>query len=344
MTRGLLIKMSSLGDVIHALPAVTDAAEHGVVFDWVVEENFAPVPALHPGVHAVLPIAWRRWRKSLLTDRESMRRFFNRLREVRYDVILDSQGLIKSAAVSRLARGDQRAGFARSSAREGTSALGLDKPVHVALDLHAVDRQRKLFAAVFGYEIPDGLTYGIGRGGIGREGIGRVNSEITRSVLLLHGTTWPAKHYPEVMWQELIALALKDGCDVQVVFGSAEEERLARRLERAGARVLPSRSLAELLEHIRSVGVVIGVDTGLCHVAAALDRPVIGLYGPTDPNLTGVRGRRVQNLVTNLDCAPCRRPDCSRADRAQHAVDPPCFSVLPPAQVWEAARQMLTRI
>lgn len=334
MTRALLIKMSSLGDVVHALPAVTDAAEHGVVFDWVVEENFAPVPALHPGVHAVLPIAWRRWRRSLLADRTEVRRFFDRLREMRYDVILDSQGLIKSAAVSRLARGDLRAGFARSSAREGASALRLDKPVHVSLDLHAIDRQRKLFAAVFGYDVPAGLAYGIGR----------MNNPVSRSVLLLHGTTWSSKHYPETMWQELVALAIKDGCDVQVVFGSATEEKRARQFAAAGARVLPSMRLAELLEHIGSVGVVVGVDTGLSHVAAALDRPVIGLYGPTDPVLTGVRGRRVQNLVTNLDCAPCRRPTCTRTDRDRYAVEPPCFSRLPPELVWRTARLALNGI
>ena len=105
MKRALLIKMSSLGDVVHAMPAVSDAAAAGWQFDWVVEEAFADLPARHPSVARVLPIAWRRWRKSLLASRAEMKQFRAALRQQEYDVVLDSQGLIKSAAVARLARG-----------------------------------------------------------------------------------------------------------------------------------------------------------------------------------------------------------------------------------------------
>lgn len=327
MIRALLIKMSSLGDVVHALPAVTDAAEHGVRFDWVVEEGFAPVAALHPGVHTVIPVAWRRWRKDLSGHREAMRRFWGRLREQRYDVVLDSQGLIKSAAVSRMASGAIRAGFSRDSAREGVSALVLDKAVHVPRDLHAIERQRRLFATVFGYDMPVGMSYGIGR----------VAAVKPRTVLLLHGTTWTSKHYPESLWLELVTRAREDGFDVLVVHGSAEEEKRARQFATAGATVLDRMPLGDLIERLSTVAVVIGVDSGLSHVAAALDRPVVGLYGPTDPGLTGIRGRHVHNLVTTLPCAPCRRQECTLPERAVHAVDPPCFGTLHPADVWRQA-------
>lgn len=328
MKRTLLVKMSSLGDVVHALPAVTDAAEHGVSFDWVVEEGFAPVAALHPGVHTVIPVAWRRWRKDLSAHREEMRRFWQRLREQRYDVILDSQGLIKSAAVSRMASGAIRAGFSRDCAREGASALLLDQAVHVPRDLHAIERQRLLFAAVFGYAVPAGMSYGIGR----------IAAVKPRTVLLLHGTTWSSKHYPEPLWLEIVTRAREDGFEVLVAHGSAEEERRALRFAAAGATVLDRMPLGGLIERLSTVAVVIGVDSGLSHIAAALDRPVVGLYGSTDPGLTGIRGRRVHNLVTTAPCAPCRRQVCALPDRAAQAVDPPCFGTLLPADVWRQAR------
>ncbi len=328
MTRALLVKMSSLGDVVHALPAVTDAAEQGITFDWVVEEGFAPVAALHPGVRAVLPVAWRRWRKNLAASREAMQRFWQRLREERYDVVLDSQGLIKSAAVSRMASGVVRAGFSRDCAREGASAWIHNKSVYVPRDLHAIDRQRRLFASVFGYEQPQGMSYGIGR-----------QSQIdTRTVLVLHGTTWQSKHFPESSWREIVTAARQDGFAVYVAHGTSEEERRAGQLQSVGANVLPRMALGELIEKMAAMAVIIGVDSGLAHIAAALDRPVIGLYGPTDPTLTGIRGRHVQNLVSTLSCAPCRKDVCSHPDRRTALVDPPCFAELTATQVWQRAR------
>jgi heptosyltransferase-1 len=157
-------------------------------------------------------------------------------------------------------------------------------------------------------------------------------------VLLLHGTTWQSKHYPETLWMEIVARARADGFEVLLVHGSAEEERRARQFAGAGATVLERMPLGSLIERLSTIAVVIGVDSGLSHVAAALDRPVVGLYGPTDAGLTGIRGRRVHNLVTTLPCAPCRRQVCTLPDRASFAVDPPCFGPLQPAEVWRRAR------
>ena len=152
--RVLLVKMSSLGDVVHALPAVTDAAAHGIEFDWVVEEAFATIPAWHPAVRNVLPIAWRRWRSRLLTERGQLGAFIRDLRNRRYDLILDAQGLIKSAVVTKLARAPARAGFSFTSAREPAAAFACDRRVIVPQGGHAVDRLRTLFAATFGYADP----------------------------------------------------------------------------------------------------------------------------------------------------------------------------------------------
>ena len=348
MTAALLIKMSSLGDVIHALPAVTDAALAGVTFDWVVEEAFAPIAARHPAVRTVLPIAWRRWRRRLWDSRDELRTFHGRLREQPYDLILDAQGLAKSWVVGRLANGSQRAGFAADSARERIAALGLHHPVHIARTLHAIDRQRQLFAATFGYEVPDRLVYGIG----GQTSPAEVslNAQSTapsadKTCLLLHGTTWHSKLYPEAHWETLIGLARDDGFSVAVTWGDDAERARAERLSRHGAIIWPKQSLAELVEHMSTVSLVVGVDSGLTHLAAALDLPTVALFGPTDPVLTGVRGRRAVSLAVDFTCAPCRRATCARLPRFSDKASndgSPCFATLGPEQVWRAACHQLT--
>ena len=143
--RVLLIKMSSLGDVIHALPAVSDAYARGIRFDWVVEESFSAIPERHPAVENVLPIGWRRWRRNLLGSRTELSSFVKKLRAKQYDLILDAQGLLKSAAVLGLSRGNLKAGFSSSTAREGAAAAFYNRKITVATGQHAIDRQRQLF-------------------------------------------------------------------------------------------------------------------------------------------------------------------------------------------------------
>lgn len=342
MTTALLIKMSSLGDVIHALPAVTDAALAGVTFDWVVEEAFAPIAALHPAVRNVIPIAWRRWRHDLRASQIEMRDFRNRLRGERYDVILDSQGLAKSWVVSRFADGELRAGFTADSARERLSSLLVDKVIHVPKGLHAIDRQRRLFAQVFGYVQPAGFAYGIGRRhpDIAAE----AGPAAERTCLILHGTTWSSKHYPESLWQDLIRLARADGFNVVLTWGSAEERNRAHSLATAGATIWPQRSLGDLADAMAQVSLVIGVDSGLTHLAAALDVPTVALFGSTDPQMTGVRGHHAESLAAAFACAPCRKETCVfESERTAHALMPPCYGSLLPSQVWQAARRQLAR-
>ena len=201
--RALLVKMSSLGDVVHALPAVTDAAAAGVRFDWVVEEGFADIAAMHPAVDRVIPIAWRRWRKSLLdaggASRAALGEFYAALRAGHYDVVLDSQGLIKSAVVAALARGP-RSGFSHTVAREPWAAFAYGARHLVPAGQHAIDRQRQLFAATFGYELPEVSLSGIEQNGARK-----------REVVLLHGTTWATKHYPETMWCALAQSVVASG-------------------------------------------------------------------------------------------------------------------------------------
>lgn len=331
----LLVKMSSLGDVVHALPAVTDAAGHGVRFDWVVEEGFSDIPARHPAVVDVLPIAWRRWRRSLVASRGEMAAFARRLRQRRYDLVLDAQGLVKSGVVVAVARGQHKAGFAIGSARESAAAAFYEQRHRVARQAHAVDRIRRLFASALHYTVPQTLDFGLA-----------VEKPSTSTCVFLHGTTWTSKLYPEAMWTQLCAKAESAGYQVALPWGTDRERLQAERIAAAThATVWPRLCLHELIGRLASAALVIGVDSGLTHLSAALGVPTVVIYGSTDSNLTGCRGRRVANLQAEFRCAPCLQRQCSYADEGQQRRDPaswpPCYGSVAPGRVWSAAMKML---
>ena len=342
--RVLLIKMSSLGDVVHALPAVTDAAAHGFSFDWVVEEAFAAIPARHPAVHRVIPIAWRRWRKKLSLHGAALGQFRRSLRETSYPLVLDAQGLLKSAVVSRMVKAENRAGFDSSSAREGAASLFYGRRIRVAREQHAVDRLRQLFAAVLDYPLGDsppdfGLT------DTGQNQTAKQTS--SRECLLLHGTTWETKHWPEPMWIELARRLAADDWRINLPWGDALERDRAARIAAAvpGAVVLDALSLEALIERMSGAGLAVGVDSGLSHLAGALGVPAVVLYGSTDAALTGARGARVSNLQARFACAPCLSRTCAYRGAEVHRgglrVVPACYAGLTPDDVWQSISKLL---
>ena len=150
----LLVKMSSLGDVVHTLPAIADASTRGARFDWVVEENYQPVAASTAGVERVLPVAFRRWRRVPTKAWPEARTFLHHLRRRRYDLVLDAQGLIKSAVVARSADAVERVGLDAASVRERPAVLAYDRRVHAPRTEHAITRCRRLFAGALGYGMP----------------------------------------------------------------------------------------------------------------------------------------------------------------------------------------------
>lgn len=324
----LIIKTSSLGDVIHTLPALTDAARllPGIRFDWVVEEAFAEVPAWHPAVDRVIRVALRRWRKDWRAARASGEwpAFLAQLREREYAAVIDAQGLLKSAWLARKARGP-RHGLSWKSAREPFASLAYQHRHRVSWRQHAVSRVRQLFGAVLGYRPPMGLPdYGLTRLSDAAE---------TPYVLCLHGTTWPTKHYPEAYWSELAARLGDADLDVHLPWGNDAEHARAERIAAAvpRARVLPKMNLAELAAEIAAARGVVAVDTGLSHLAAAFGIPQVALYGATDPARTGSYGRAQFHFKSDFPCAPCLRRECSY--RGESRQQPACYDRLPPAEV-----------
>jgi heptosyltransferase-1 len=309
--RVLIVKTSSMGDVLHTLPALTDAMQAipGITFDWVVEEGFAQIPSWHPAVDQVLPVALRRWRKNWFsaTVRAERAAFKQRLRQQKYAAIIDAQGLIKSAAlVTRLARGVKH-GQDWHSAREPLASLFYTYRHAIAKQQHAVERTRELFAKSLGYQKP-ALQ---GDYAIARHFVTPDMRQTDNYLVCLHATTRDDKHWPESHWRELLTLLAASGVKVKLPWGAEHEHQRALRLA-AGfshVEVLNKLTLEQVAHVLAGARAVISVDTGLSHLTAALDRPNITLYGPTDPGLIGGYGKNQHVLLAD----DTKRMDAIRA-------------------------------
>lgn len=294
--RVLLIKMSSLGDVVHALAAVTDAAraKPGIHFDWVVEEAYREIPKWHPAVGRTILSPLRRWRKSLVQTLRTgeWKRFREELRREHYDLALDAQGLLKSAFVGLQARGDL-CGRSASTAREPAAALLYTKRIRVNRELTEVEQLRDLFAKTLGYEKPRTAA----EFGIDRQQFSRVRKG--DYALLLHGAAWETKLWPEERWFQVGQRIREAGLDLLLPWGSdAERERAERIAGKTGGEVLAQMTIAELAKVIAHAAFAVGLDTGLTHIAIALGVRTVTLYGPSVPVYDGIAGGGLVNLCS----------------------------------------------
>ena len=288
MPRILLIKTSSLGDVVHNLPVVADivAALPDVTIDWVVEEAFAAIPQLHPRVSRVLPAAVRRWRRALWRPAVwgEIRAFIGTLRDQQYDAVIDTQGLLKSAWIARAARG-VRHGLDRQSSREPLGWF-YDRTYRVSWQQHAVERNRSLAAHALGYALSGPVQYEISAE---PQSFNWLAPDRPHAVLL-HATSADRKLWPEERWIALGRALAERGITSVLPWGTAaEQERSTRLAQHIPHAVTPARlelrTLGSLLAQAR---IVIGTDTGLTHLAGALGVPTVGLYVATDPATTGL--------------------------------------------------------
>jgi heptosyltransferase-1 len=290
----LIVKLSSLGDVVHAMPAVQDlrAAFPGAAIDWVVERGFAPLVQRCEGVRRTIPCELRRWRKAPLArdTRHEWRAFRTDLHGDSYDAVIDLQGLTKSALVAHMARlapGGKR--FAMANRTEGSSYEAptrwvADVAIPMETQSHAVQRSRDLCARALGYR-PEGPP---------RFGLGRAGRDHDDTVVLVHGSSREDKCWPEPSWIALGQRLIAQGYRLGLPHGSdAECARSIRIAQALGARaeVWPRLALDALTERMAHSAGCIGVDSGLSHIAVALDLPHVQIYnfdtawrtGPLDP-------------------------------------------------------------
>ena len=288
MANILFIKTSSLGDVVHHMPALTDArkAHPDATFSWLVEEAFAPLVRLHPAIDTVIPVASRRWRKSLYAPATiaEIRASFRDIRAQRYDEIVDTQGLLRTAILTRAARG-MRHGYDASSVREPLASLFYDVRHRVERDMHAVERNRILSGLALGYAPDEAPDFGLDRARIGKDSTSRYG-------LLLHATARREKQWPDADWIAFAKL-FAQRFELLIPWGTEAERARSEYIAAAvpGARVPDRAPLDQVAKLIAGAQFVVGVDTGLLHLAAALGVPVVAIFAGSKPALTGPIGR-----------------------------------------------------
>ena len=286
--RLLIVKTTSMGDVVHALPALTDMllAVPALQVDWLVEQPFAAIPGLHPGVQRVLPLSWRKWRHQL-TQRKTwsaIRSLRAQLREHPYDLILDLQGLLKSALWARQAIGPV-VGYDSASAREPAACWWYRRTAAVPRDLHAVERCRRLAAAHLGYALPNTAP------DFGLQAPAPTWGAPDRYAVLIPNASRVEKLWPEARWVAVGRRLHDRGWRPVVLWGSPAEQTLAERIAAGCDGDVPPflkvRDMAAVLAGAKSI---VGLDTGFTHLGAALGRPTIGIYCDHEPGLAGVTG------------------------------------------------------
>ena len=281
--RVLIVKLSSLGDVVHCMPVVHDilAAHPGAHIDWVVEPGFAPLVERVEGIAEVIECALRRWSKSWWTraTRSKWRAFRSRLQRKRYDAVLDLQGLTKSALIARLAQlTPTGASYGLANRTEGASHEPparwlVDRAIRIEPHIHALDRSRVLVGRALGYTAQGAPVFGLRHAGVA--------TSAPPTVVFVHGTSRDDKLWPEDHWVALGRRVIAQGWRIVLPHAGAEELLRAQRLQAAlgaSAEVWPAMTLDALVDRMGATQGVVGVDSGLSHIAVALDLPHVQVY------------------------------------------------------------------
>ena len=343
----LLLRLSSMGDVLHTLPAVTDMwqARPDLCLHWLVEPAFAPIAQLHPGVTRVIPFSLRvhkeRWR-GLAAALRDLRRS---LRSERYEHILDAQGLYKSALLGRLG-GSPLWGLDAASAREPGASRLYHRRFRVAWGPPAISRNRQPFAQALDYPLPEtpsdyGLQVAAAR--LRKDTLAQPWGELVQQpfVLGFHGTSWENKEWREDYWRALATPLKQAGLRLLLPAGSAREAARARRIAEQADNVvaLPPATLLELAALIVRADAYVGMDTGLSYLAGALGLAGVTLYGPTASGRFSVAESRQATLQSSEPCSPCGKSRCALPEAKNGLIV--CQQSLRPEQVWTALSPLL---
>lgn len=323
----LIVRTSSLGDLVHMLPAISDIARHvpGAQIDWLVEEGFAEIPRWHPAVHEAIPVAHRRWRKqwwSAQTRRERAALRDN-LDGRRYDVVLDMQALMKSIWLVRQAHG-RRHGLDWKSAREPLASLFYDVRHRVGFWQPAVFRQRSLAAAAFAYQFDGPPDFGL-QGLVARAPAGQPPYAVIMPSASRDDKLWAPAH-----WQQVFDRLQGDGLALRLLAGSPAETERAQALiaGREQACVLPRMGLTPIALELAGARIMVGLDSGLTHLSAGLGRPTIGIYKASTPVRTPLEGAGYTASLGERGHAPSAQTVLCAIDQALDSQDRGQTSVL----------------
>lgn len=340
----LVVRLSSLGDILHLFPAISDLRRRlpDAEIHWLVEPAFSEMVSWHAAVDKVITVPLRSHKKRWWKLPKLLRGLKRQLKAEHYDLVLDAQGLLKSALLARLA-GTEIYGFDASSARESLATKFYQKTASIASGLHIVDKNRQLVAQLFGADILQPADYGLDQFRQNQMSLPDSGDERANpAIVLLHGTTWNSKYWPESSWFELVGLLTLQGIHCLLPWGNEAEYQRAQRLQQAGgelAQVLPKLSLTELMSVLLHAQGFVSVESGIGHLATVLDISGIMLHGPTAPEYSGILGKSCLHITSGLYCSPCFKRDCPRLELKEDK--PPCQMAITPQQVCQKCFESL---
>jgi len=341
----LIVKLTSMGDLVQALPALTDAknAYPNITFDWAVDESFAEIARWHPAVRNTFSTAHRRWRKQIFSSdtHGEIRSFVRDLREVEYDVVIDAQTNWKSALVTRFARGPKHGPDSRSTS-EWVAHLAYGQRHNIPKEQLAISRWRQLFAQALAYPHPTTpADFGLSKKTWPQPNIDvgiatPKAASLSPYLVFVQNASWTNKRWIDSHWQQLVKRAGEENYRVMMPWGSEQEKHQAEEIARDydHCQVLPRLRLSEIAGLLVNSAGAVCVDTGLAHIAAALEVPTVTLYGATDPKLIAATGNRAQHLLaSDYPCSPCYKRRCETSGYT--GAQAQCMKTINAEQVWQ---------
>ena len=332
MTKVLIIKLSSMGDIIHTFPAIQDLISNipNAEISWLVDKQFVDIPSLHPHVHNVISVPLREYKKKPISFFLSPE--FKRLRTLakqqKFDYIIDVQGLLKSALSSLFFRG-HRYGYCQNAAKEKRASFLYNTKIFIDKDTHAIDKTRCLISQVFNYRINlDHIDYGL-----------PITHKHDDYFLFLPGTSRPNKMWPQQNWQELQKLITDEEHKILIPWSTQIEYEQAHFIANNSkfVTILPKLTLKDLSVTVAKAKGVFGVDTGLTHMAAAYQRPIISLYNQRTAKLAYVKTNKHILCVSPIDCNGCPKETC----HVKKEPKPSCMSKIDPKKVWHSMKELV---
>ena len=341
--RVLIIKLTSMGDLMHALPALTDAVKAipNIEFDWVVDKTFSEVPLWHPAVKNVITTAHRQWKKNIIQSwREGLLSQFNqKLNKYDYDLVIDLQNNMKSATVSWFYKGDVH-GFDKGYCRERFAYKAYKHRYAIPENQHAINRIRQILSQALAYPLVDSPPdYGTN---FEQYDLPELNFVLPEKYLIfVHNASWLSKIWPLTSWQGLINKVVDHGYSVLLPCGTDEEQQRAQQIAAVNekAHALPRLTLNEIAALTYRADGAMCSDTGLAHLAAVAGTPAQTIYGATDTDLIGTVGRHQHHIVSEMNCAPCYKRTCPRPEAING--EPVCMDEISIETAWHRLRAIL---
>lgn len=351
--RILIIKLSSLGDIVHTFPLIDELKNNfpQATIEWLVDNSFIDVVQLHSSIDNIHTVNLRQHNIRYWQIFNYILQLRKKLKNLgKFDIVIDCQGLIKSSICTCFIQSTHKIGFSYSSAREPLSSLFYHQKIFVDKNLHAIQRLRLLGAKGLNYiNKIDMQQMPVSHNTILQQSSTKKLQQ-TKKLLFLHCTTWHSKKWP--FWSELCKIALAQGYIIYLNSGNAEEfaagEQIAATITHNNQmKIMPRLSMQQYVKLFTEIDGVVSCDTGIGHLAAVYNLPIVGLYGPTSPVLAGIKGKYSTNLYPRQDiinsdfqCVPCKQRKCShfQYDNFNYAV---CFKFVTATNVWQQLQQKI---